>query len=309
MPTVVQKYGGSSLATAKRISTAADRIERIHNKGRPVVVVVSATGDTTDELLKLAARVSTAPPPRETDQLLATGECVSAALLAMALLERGIPAVSLTGSQAGIRVTGAYGAGLIEGVRTDRIRRLLTAGSVVVVAGFQGVNGAGDVVTLGRGGSDTSAIALAAALEARACQIYTDVAGVCTADPRAVPDARLLTTIPTDVMAELAFAGAKVLHPRSVELAQLSQVDIEVRDSSTGAPGTVVEHRSAGLESGGCVIAVAHDIDVVHMVALAALVVLGGSSSGVRRRLVAVRRRAWRGGRGDRQGLWWCISS
>jgi aspartate kinase len=269
MAMVVQKYGGSSLATAERISTVADRIVRTHAEGRPVAVVVSATGDSTDELLRLAAQVSAAPPEREIDQLLATGEHVSAALLAMALRERGVPAVSLTGGQAGFRVTGPHGAGTIEWVRTWRLRSLLAAGNVVVVAGFQGVNSAGDVVTLGRGGSDTSAVALAAELDARVCQIFTDVAGVFTADPRTVPGARLIPTLPADVMAELAFAGATVLHPRSVELAQMSNIDIDVRDSSTDAAGTVVDSRAGGLESRGCVIALAHDMDVVHLVARA----------------------------------------
>ena len=266
MATVVQKYGGSSLATVERIRMVADRIARTRAAGRPVAVVVSATGDTTDELLRLAARVSDAPPARETDQLLATGECASAALLAMALRERGVPAVSLTGAQAGFRLTGPHGGGSIERVCTERIRSLLADGNVVVVAGFQGVNAGGDVVTLGRGGSDTSAVALAAALGARTCQIYTDVAGVFTADPRAVPDARLLHLLPADVMAELAFAGARVLHARSVELAQMSDVDIDVRDSATDAPGTVVESRDGGLEGRSCVVAVAHDPDVVHLV-------------------------------------------
>ncbi|BCB84735.1 aspartate kinase [Phytohabitans suffuscus] len=265
MATVVQKYGGSSVASAARIAKVADRIARTRAEGRPVAVVVSATGDTTDELLRLAARVSATPHPRETDQLLATGECASAALLAMALRERGVPAVSLTGGQAGFRVSGPHGGGLVEWVGTGRVRSLLAAGNVVVVAGFQGLNDAGDVVTLGRGGSDTSAVALAAELGARTCQIYTDVAGVFTADPRAVPDARLLHLLPADVMAELAFAGARVLHARSVELARMSDVDIEVRDSMSDEPGTLVESRPAGLENRSCVVAVAHDPDAVHV--------------------------------------------
>jgi aspartate kinase len=265
MTTVVQKYGGSSLATAERIGMVAERIARTRASGRPVAVVVSATGNTTDELLRLAAQVSATPHPRETDQLLATGECASAALLAMALRERGVPAVSLTGGQAGFRVAGPYGGGSIEWVCTERVKRLLAAGNVVVITGFQGVNADGDVVTLGRGGSDTSAVALAAELGARTCQIYTDVAGVFTADPRAVPDARLLHVLPAPVMAELAFAGARVLHARSVELAEMSNVDIEVLDSATDAPGTLVESRPSGLESRSCVVAVAHDTDVVHL--------------------------------------------
>lgn len=263
--TVVQKYGGSSLATAERVAIAAERIARTRSAGWPVAVVVSATGDTTDELLGLAARVSGAPHARETDQLLATGECASAALLAMALRDRGVPAVSLTGGQAGFQVAGPHGGGSIERVCADRVKGLLSAGNVVVVAGFQGVNANGDVVTLGRGGSDTSAVALAAALGAHTCRIYTDVAGVFTADPRVVADARVLRLIPAGVMAELAFAGARVLHARSVELAQMSDVDIEVGDSAIDAPGTVVDCRRRGLESRSCVVAVAHDMDVVHV--------------------------------------------
>ncbi|MDQ7905664.1 aspartate kinase [Phytohabitans sp. ZYX-F-186] len=263
MTTVVQKYGGSSVATVARIGMVADRIARTRAAGLSVVVVVSATGDTTDELLRLAARVSAAPHPRETDQLLATGECASAALLAMALRERGVPAVSLTGGQAGFRVSGPHGGGSVERIRTGRVESLLAAGNVVVVAGFQGVNAAGDVVTLGRGGSDTSAVALAAELRARTCQIYTDVAGVFTADPRIVPAARLLHVVPAGVMAELAFAGARVLHARSVELAQMSEVDIEVRDSASDGPGTLVESRRDVLEERSCVVAVADDRDVV----------------------------------------------
>jgi aspartate kinase len=265
MTTVVQKYGGSSLATVERMGMVADRIARTRAAGRPVSVVVSATGDTTDELLRLATAVSGTPDPRETDQLLATGECASAALLAMALRRRGVAAVSLTGGQAGFRVTGPHGGGSIERVCIERIRSLLADGNVVVVAGFQGVNAGGDVVTLGRGGSDTSAVALAAALGARTCQIYTDVAGVFTADPRLVPGARLLHLLPSGVMAELAFAGARVLHARAVELARMSGVDIEVCDPATDGPGTVVESRPAGLESRSCVVAVAHDTDVVHL--------------------------------------------
>jgi aspartate kinase len=265
MTTVVQKYGGSSLATAERIGMVADRIARTRAAGRPVAVVVSAIGDTTDELLRLAAGVSGTPDARETDQLLATGECASAALLAMALRQRGVAAVSLTGGQAGFRVSGPHGGGSIEWVCTERIRTLQAEGNVVVVAGFQGVNADGDVVTLGRGGSDTSAVALAAELGARTCRIYTDVTGVFTADPRLVPGARLLHLLPSGVMAELAFAGARVLHARSVELAHMSGVDIEVRDSATDAPGTVVQSRPAGLESRSCVVAVAHDTDVVHL--------------------------------------------
>jgi aspartate kinase len=230
-----------------------------------VVVVVSARGDTTDRLLRTASAVGNTVASREVDQLLAIGECESAALLALALNRRRIRAASLTGGQAGLRTTGPHGAGNVDRVRANRIRRLLSTGHVVVVAGFQAVNRADDIVTLGRGGSDDSAVAIAAALGAPRCRICTDVAGVCTADPRLVPEARVIAEIPADAMRELAVAGARVLHPGSVERARRSGLDIEVAHADSDRPGTVVGSRPIGSPQRWCPIAVAHDDDIVHV--------------------------------------------
>ncbi|WP_158845587.1 aspartate kinase [Saccharothrix deserti] len=261
---IIQKYGGSSVATVDKIRAVATAVGAVHTARTPVVVIVSARGDTTDRLLDAAAEVATAPSPRETDQLLAVGENASAAQLAMALHELGVPAVSLTGAQAGITAVGRHGAGVIEAIDTTRIRAHAANGDVVVVAGFQGVNGRGDVVTLGRGGSDTTAVAVAAALGASSCEICTDVDGVFTADPRIVAGARVLPTIDADVMAEMAFAGAQVLHSRAVELAAVGGVRIVVRSSFGRSPGTTILGRSSQqmIETTGFVTAIAHDHEV-----------------------------------------------
>jgi len=266
MDIVVRKYGGTSLAGPERVRRAAASVAEAHAAGSSLVVVVSAQGDTTDSLLRQAAELGGVATSRETDQLLATGECASAALMATALLAAGVPAISLTGPQAGIAVTGPAGAGLITGIDTERIRAHLSEGKVVVVAGFQGGNADGDVVTLGRGGSDTTAVALAAALGATTCEIYTDVDGVYSADPRVVSDARVLPEVPADMMVEMAFAGAKVLHPRAAELAAAHDLDLRVRSSLTDGEGTLVPRRAGTgtLEDHG-VIAVTHDLDVVRM--------------------------------------------
>jgi aspartate kinase len=263
MPTLVQKYGGSSLATVAKVHHVARRVAATHRAGNAVVVVVSARGTTTDRLLDLAARVSHVRPERELDQLLATGECASAALLALALAGIGVPAVSLTGAQAGLATTGPHGRGTVAALHPQRVLELLAHGNVVVVAGFQGVNAAGDIVTLGRGGSDTTAVALAARLGADSCAIYTDVDGVYTADPRAVPAARVQPTIDVRVMAEMAAAGARVLHPRSVRLAQAHGVAVHVGNAGAAKPGTLVT--VAGFESHGAVVGVAHDLDVAQV--------------------------------------------
>jgi aspartate kinase len=240
-------------------------------------VVVSARGGSTDSLLRLADEVGGSVRSergvRERDQLLATGECSSAALFALALERLGVPAVSLSGPQAGIKAAGPYGSGVITRVDVGRIRRSLAAGVPVVVAGFQGLNERGDMVTLGRGGSDTTAVALAAELRARECEIYTDVGGICTADPRIVPTARVLPRVDVNVMAEMAFAGARVLYSRAVELAAMHDVDLRVLHAEATAPepghenGTVIAGRSDGavLESEGAVIAIAHDFDVARV--------------------------------------------
>jgi aspartate kinase len=261
---VVQKYGGSSVATAEHIRAVAERVGRGRESGLDLVVVVSAMGKTTDRLLRLAGEVSRDPSPREIDQLLATGEEQSVALLAMALHDRGVPAISLTGPQAGMTVTGRYGSGVISEIRPERIHRLLKDDQVVIVAGFQGMNSLGDVMTLGRGGSDTTAVALAAALEADRCEIYTDVDGVYTADPRIVEQARRIPVISPEEMAEMSWRGAKVMHPRAVELGALYGVEIHVRSAFGEGPGTMItggkdlEH----LETRETLAGIVHDLDV-----------------------------------------------
>src|ERR671929_344623 len=210
---IVQKYGGSSVATAEHIKAVAERVKRVHDSGLGVVVTVSAMGKQTDRLLRLAGEVSRDPSPREIDQLLSTGELQSVALLAMALHDRGVAATSLTGLQAGMKTTGRYGSGLISGIQPDRLRSLLDEGQVAIVAGFQGVNALGDIMTLGRGGSDTTAVALAAALGAERCEIFTDVDGVYTADPRIVAGARRIPVILSSEMAEMSWRGAEGEHP------------------------------------------------------------------------------------------------
>ena len=242
MALIVQKYGGSSIGTTERIKRVASRVIQTKGAGHDVVVVASAMGDTTDELIDLAHQVAGTPvPDREMDMLLTSGERVSTALLAMALNDLGCPACSLSGDQAGVRTDHVHGRARIVDVLPDRVRRELDRGSVVLVAGFQGVCAdTDDVTTLGRGGSDTTAVALAAALGADVCEIYTDVDGVCTADPRIVPDARLLPHITYEEMLELAANGAKVLMPRCVEYARRHRVPVHVRSSFSSARGTVV---------------------------------------------------------------------
>nr|QZD55688.1 aspartate kinase [Glycomyces sp. TRM65418] len=230
----------------------------------PFPVVVSARGGTTDQLLELAAAAGGPDPAaREVDQLLSTGEIASAAQLALALGRCGVPAVSLTGTQAGINVSGPGGNGAVASIDTTRIQAELAAGKVVVVAGFQGVDAVGDVVTLGRGGSDTTAVALAVALGARRCEIYTDVDGVYTVDPRLVADAQILRHVDPDVMTEMAFAGSKVLHPRSAQLAATHGLELHVRDAAGGDSGTVVSRRP--LETAPAVSAVACDPRVARV--------------------------------------------
>ena len=266
----VQKYGGSSLATIDQMRQVARVVAQTYRSGRSTVVVVSARGRTTDELLQLAEVAGRERTGRETDQLLATGESASAALLAISLQDIGVPAVSLTGAQAGIRAAGKHGSGVIADIDTRRLRRVLADGKVAVVAGFQGIDDTGDVVTLGRGGSDTTAVALAAALRTASCEICTDVPGVSTADPRVVADARVLSTVDVAVMAEMSFAGAKVLHPRAVELAARNRIELYVRKSDESPPAksrtivTAVGDR-AFFETQGVAVAIAHDFDVARI--------------------------------------------
>jgi aspartate kinase len=262
---VVQKYGGSSVATAEHIRTVAERVKKAREEeGLDLVVVVSAMGKTTDRLLGLAREVARHPSPREIDQLLSTGERQSVALLAMALHDRGVAATSLSGPQAGMKITGRYGSGMISGINPERMRSLLAEGQVVIVAGFQGMNALGDVITLGRGGSDTTAVALAAALRADRCEIYTDVEGIYTSDPRIVPEARRIPEISPSEMAEMAWRGAKVMHPRAVELGALYGVEIHVRCSFNENPGTVIREvrDMERLETRETVAGIVHDLDV-----------------------------------------------
>jgi aspartate kinase len=264
MALIVQKYGGSSVADAERIKNVARRIARAKGKGDRVVVVVSAMGDTTDELIRLAYLVTKQPSEREFDVLLSTGEIVSSTLLAMALRDMGYEAISLTGAQAGIQTDSTYSRARILGVDSKRVVGELEKGKIVIVAGFQGITDEMDITTLGRGGSDTTAVALAASLRAEVCQIYTDVDGVYTADPRLVPEARHLTEIGYEEMLELASYGAKVMHPRAVELGELFNIPILVASSFTDNPGTLI-HGGVSMEVRNKARSIAHDLDVAKI--------------------------------------------
>jgi aspartate kinase len=259
MSLVVQKFGGTSVADPDRIRAVADHIVRTRRSGHDVVVVVSAMGKTTDDLVHLAEQVCAEPGGREMDMLLTAGERISMALLCMAIHDLGEHGVSFTGSQAGIVTDAEHGRAKIVEVRGDRIRETLGTGGVAVVAGFQGVSPTRDVTTLGRGGSDTTAVALAAALGAECCEIYTDVSGVYTADPRVVPDARMLTHVSYDEMLEMAATGGRVLALRSVEFARNHGVRVHVRSSFTWAPGTWVEEENPDMEQ-AVISGVTHDV-------------------------------------------------
>ena len=241
MSLIVQKFGGSSVADADKVRNVARIITETYRKGNQVVVVLSAQGDTTDDLIEKAKEINPNASKREMDMLLATGEQISIALCAMAIEKMGYQVVSLTGWQAGMLTNSAYGAARIKRIRAERIQKELDKNKIVIVAGFQGINKYDDLTTLGRGGSDTSAVALAAALHADLCQIYTDVDGVYTADPRRVTGARKLEEITFDEMLELASLGAQVLHNRSVEMAKRYNVNMEVLSSFSGKPGTKVK--------------------------------------------------------------------
>ena len=239
MAVLVQKYGGTSVGDAEKIRRVAERIAAARRAGNSIAVVVSAMGDTTDRLIELAESISAAPDPRELDVLLSTGELVSCTLVTMALREIGEEAVSMSGAQAGIRTDTAHGSASIVEFDAERVRQALDAGRIVIVAGFQGVTHEMDVTTLGRGGSDTTAVALAAALGAERCEVYTDVDGIYTADPRIVPDARKLPEIGYEEMLELASYGAK-MHPRSIELAAWYNTPVLVASSARDVPGTLI---------------------------------------------------------------------
>ncbi len=245
---IVQKYGGSSVANSERIKRVAQRVVDAERSGADVVVVVSALGDTTDELLQLASQISQAPAERELDMLMATGEQVSVALLAMAIHELGEDAVSFTGAQTGILTDGTHTKARIVNINTRRIVQELSKGRIVIVAGFQGVNLNHDITTLGRGGSDLTAVALAVALKADVCEIFTDVEGVYTADPRIVPQARKLAAISYDEMLEMASLGAQVMQARSIFVAKRFDIPIHVRSSFSHREGTMIQRSVKAME-------------------------------------------------------------
>jgi aspartate kinase len=264
MALIVQKYGGTSVANAERIKHVAQRIARTKDEGNQVVVVASAMGDTTDELIALAYQITSQPSERELDVLLSTGEIVSSTLLAMALRDIGYQAISLSGAQAGIQTDSSYSRARILKVDPKRVVRELEKGNIVIVAGFQGITDEMDVTTLGRGGSDTTAVALAASLGAKVCERYTDVEGIYTADPRLVPEARRLTDIGYEEMLELATYGSKVIHPRAVELGGLYNIPILVASSFTDSPGTLI-HGGIAMEVRNKARSIAHDLNVAKI--------------------------------------------
>jgi len=264
MALIVQKYGGISVADADRLRNVARRVATAKAAGNDVVVVVSAMGKTTDELIALAQQVTEQPDPREMDVLLSTGETISVALLSMALHSLGCDAMSFTGAQAGIRTESMFSRARILSIEPNRVHQALREGKVAIVAGFQGITADQDITTLGRGGSDTTAVALACALHAEECQIYTDVPGVFTSDPRVVPEARKLKEINYDEMLEMAALGAKVMHPRAVELGEVFNMPILVASSFTDEPGTLI-HGGAQMEVRNKVRGIAHDRDVAKI--------------------------------------------
>jgi aspartate kinase len=263
MTLVVQKYGGSSVATAGKIKNVAARIKKRAESGDRVVAVVSAMGDTTDDLIELAHQITDAPHAREMDVLLSTGETQSSALMVMALHAIDVEAISLSGGQAGMRTDSVHRSARILAIDPQRLKAEIERGRVVIVAGFQGLTEDADIATIGRGGSDTTAVAFAAALDAR-CEIYTDVDGVYTADPRVVPDARKLRDISYEEMLELASKGAKVMAPRAVELGAVYNIPILVAHSSRDEPGTLI-HGGVDMEGFNRVRGIAHDLDVAKI--------------------------------------------
>ena len=264
MAIIVQKYGGSSVATAEKIKNVATRIGKVFDGGDQVVVVVSAMGDTTDDLIALAGQVTSDPHPREMDVLLSTGELVASTLLAMAIRSLGYKAISLSGAQAGIKTDTSYRKARIVKIDTKRIVAELGKGHIVIVAGFQGITDDMDVTTLGRGGSDTSAVALAAALGAKVCERLTDTDGIYSADPRIVPEAKRLAEIGYEEMLELATYGNKVMQQRAIELAELYHIPIRVASSFNDNPGTLI-HGGVSMEVRNKVRSVAYDMDVAKI--------------------------------------------
>jgi len=265
-PVVVQKYGGSSLADAEHIHNVADRIQARRDDGVDVIVVVSAMGDSTDELISLSEAVAggTQPDAREMDTLLSTGELVSSTLMAMALKARGCDSISLSGIQAGIKTDAVHGSARIADINTDRIRTELNQGRIVIVAGFQGLAESGDITTLGRGGSDTTAVALAVAVDAERCEVYTDVDGIYTTDPRLTDKARKLSEIGFDEMLEMAVLGAK-MNPRSIELGAVYDMPVYVASSFSSEPGTLIHGGEQTMEVRKAVTGIAVDLNVAKI--------------------------------------------
>lgn len=266
MGIVVQKYGGSSVADVEKIMKVARRIVDCKKSGNQVVAIVSAMGKTTDNLIKLVGEISSSPPKREMDRLLSTGEQISMSLLAMAIDSLGEKAVSLTGPQAGIRTDSKYSKAKIVNIVSNRLKKELENDNIIIIAGFQGETEEHDITTLGRGGSDTSAVSVAAALNADLCEIFTDVDGVYSCDPRIVPNIRKLSAVSYDEMLELALLGAKVLHPRSVEVGKTHGVEIHVRSSFSHDIGTIVKKEVLDMEHDGLITGIAHDKDVAKVV-------------------------------------------
>ena len=264
MPLIVQKYGGSSVAGADKIKNVARRIIKTREAGNQVVVVVSAMGDTTDDLIKLAYHINEFPDKRELDVLLSTGEVVASTLLTMALHGMGFPAISLSGAQAGIKTDAAYSRARITSIEPARVTKELEKGNIVIVAGFQGITDDLDITTLGRGGSDTTAVALAAILKAKVCERYTDVDGIYSADPRLFTEARKLPEINYEEMLEMVTYGFKAIHPRAVELGEVFNVPILVASSFNENPGTLI-HKEVSMEIRNKVRGIAHDLDVAKI--------------------------------------------
>jgi len=264
MAVIVQKYGGSSVADAVKIKNVALRVAHAREQGNDVVVVVSAMGKTTDKLMALANEITEQPDDREMDVLLSTGEIVSSTLMAMALRELGHLAISLSGAQAGIRTSAKYSRAQILSVDAERIKKEFGKGNIVIVAGFQGISHDMDITTLGRGGSDTTAVALAVQLKAKICEIYTDVEGVYSADPRIVPEARKLKDIGYEEMLEMASYGASVMHSRAVELGELYKMPMQVAASHNSNPGTII-HGGTPMEISNKVRGIAHDLNVAKI--------------------------------------------
>lgn len=265
MALLVKKFGGSSVATPEKIFRLVDRVLKEKKEDDSIVIVVSAMGDTTDDLTDLSKRISGHMPRRELDMLLATGEQISIALLAAAFIERGQDAISFTGPQAGIRTNNHYTKAGILNVKADRIKKALAEGKIVIVAGFQGLTEDGDITTLGRGGSDTTAVAVAAGLDADLCEIYTDVDGVYTADPRIVPNAIKLKEITFGEMLELARLGAGVMQPRAVEYGEHNNVNIHVRSTFNNVPGTIIRREYTVEEKGFVIRGVTSDVNVAKI--------------------------------------------